>query len=272
MMCVRPLLLLLFLVLGLTGPGCQMEERVISSSWDEWKKLDWYDPGDGSKNTGTQGESRSRGFAIELDQFTGEDAYAKVYRLITNARQEAGLANLWYVSTGRGAIVYAGRFRSEDDPQAKAMLKQVREAKIAGDTPFEKAKVVAIANNRGEVMDERDLRSLSGRGLYALQIGYYDSSFGLNFRKAAETAVDVLREKGEKAYYYHGPNRSLVLVNAWTYKDAFTSVVGQQDRYSNAVRTVQEKYPHNVPNGRSFTESDDPAFVASQKSFLVPIR
>lgn len=264
---------MVLLPLVFLGVGCEMERRVVSSSWDQWKELEWYDPG-GSGSGGDENvrTARGRGFSIELGRFSGEDAYAKVYRLITTARQEAGLADLWYASSSAETIVYAGRFRADDDPQAKAMLREVRDAEINGGTPFEDVKIVAVNNNRSEVLDPRDIRTLSGRGRYALQIGYYDRSFGTNFRKAAETAVDVLRERGEDAYYYHGPHRSMILLNAWRRAEAFTSQPGQADRYSNAVRAVQEKYPHNVPNGRPFTETDDPAFVASQKSFLVPIR
>ena len=274
-MTFRPPIALLLLgsALLLLGSGCQMEERVISSSFDDLKKLEWYDPSGGAKNQDTSGPNaaRNRGYAIELGRFSGDDAYAQVYRVITDARQEAGLANLWYAATGRETIVYAGRFRDKDDAEVNAMLRTVRRAQIHGNTPFEDAKVVAISSSQRGVADKRDLRSLSGRGLYALQIGYFDRSFGNDYRKAAETAVDVLREQGEEAYYYHGPNRSLVLVNAWKRSEAFTRV-GTTDRYSNAVRTVQEKHPYNVPNGKPFTAADDPGFVASQHSFLVPIR
>ncbi|MFN3166905.1 MAG: hypothetical protein ACE37H_07560 [Phycisphaeraceae bacterium] len=262
----------LLAVLVCLCPGCEMERRVVSSSWDNWKKLEWYDASASGGGSDESGPTRGRGYAIELGRFTGDDAFQRVYRLITTARQEAGLANLWYVSSGRQAVVYAGRFRAEDDPEAEAMLRVVRNAEINGDTPFEDANVVAVANNRGEVLDERDARRLAGRNIYMLQVGYYDRAFGLDFRKAAETAVDVLREQGEEAYYYHGPHRSMVLVGSWTYREAFTSQPGQQDRYSNAVRVMQEKYTHNVPNGRPFTDADDPAVVASQRSFLVPIR
>jgi hypothetical protein len=244
----------------------------VSSSWDNWKKLEWYDASASGDGSNEAGGPRGRTYAIEIGRFSGDDAFQRVYRLITTARQEAGLANLWYVSSGRQAIVYAGRFRGEDDPEARAMLRVVRDAEINGDTPFEDADVVAVASNRGEVLDERDARRLAGRNIYMLQVGYYDREFGLDFRKAAETAVDVLREQGEEAYYYHGPHRSMVLVQSWTYNEAFTSQPGRGDRYSNAVRVMQEKYPHNVPNGRPFTDADDPALVASRKSFLVPIR
>ncbi len=256
----------------LLAMGCKMEERVVSSTWDQYKQWEWYEPPRSETGQNSAGGASNRGYAIELGRFTGEGAFGEVYRLMTSAREEAGLANLWYTSSGTQAKVFAGRFAKPDSPEAKSTLSMVRSAKINGKTPFEDVKIVSVTGDRSEVLDKHDLRSLSGRGLYTLQIGYYDTAFGPDFRKAAETAVNVLREQGQEAYYYHGPNRSSILINAWTYGQAFTQTIGTQDRYSFAVRAAQEKHPYNVPNGKSFTQDDDPAFVASQKSFLVPIR
>lgn len=258
------------LLLALFGAGCEMETYVVRSTWDQWG-AEWRDNSTDTRGTYTSSNGGRLGYAIQLARFSGDNQFTQVHRLITDARQEAGLAGLWYASTGRETSVYAGRFAESDSPEAKAMLQQVRQAQINGSKPFKDAKIVSASGGRDEVLDPRDLRSLKGRGLYSLQIGYFDGGFGPNFRRAAETAVDVLREQGEDAYYYHGPHRSMVLVNAWTYAEAFTRE-GQVDRYSNMVRSVQVKHPHNVPNGRPFTESDDPALVASQRSFLVPIR
>lgn len=264
----RPNLFFFLILAGaLCGSGCEMERRVTHSTWDQWKQWEWYDASASSEDTRGSNGQANRGYAIELARFEGDGRQAKIYRTITDARQKAGLANLWYTETG----VYAGRFRNDDSSEAKAMLRQVRSAEINDDTPFEDALIVRLTGARSQVNDPLDLRSLSGRGLYTLQIGYYDTRFGNDYRKAAETAVKVLREQDEEAYYYHGPNRSLILIEAWTYGQAFTRT-GQVDRYSNLVRLTQEKHPQNVPNGQPFSEDDDPEYVASQRSFMVPIR
>lgn len=252
--------------------GCEMERRVVKrSGWtkmfaeSEWNQAARQDSQDQAV------AQRTRGYAIELGRCSGAQAYHGVTELIRTARQDAGLANLWYATLGQETTVYVGRFVDEDSAQAKATLRQVREAEIDGKALFAKAKIVKLGSEQGQALDPRDLRSLKGKGLFSLQIGYYDATYGPDFRRAAETAVDVLRDKGEQAYYYHGPNRSMVLVHAWTRAQAFT-LVGQIDHYSDTVRRVQAIYPHNVPNGRPFTDADDPAYVKSQKSFLVPIR
>ncbi|MEO0476212.1 MAG: hypothetical protein AAF085_09650 [Planctomycetota bacterium] len=265
-------LVLLVLTAFLAG-GCQMEQRVVKQN--PWTTLftqsDWYDgPAEGSGGSDATNR-RNRGYSVELGRYSGAEAFHNVHKLMQSARQDAGLANLWYATVGTETTVYMGRFKDKSSKQAKAALKQAQKAQLDGKELFAKAKIVELNAERGEVLDPRDLRTLKGKGLYSLQIGYYDASFGPDFRRAAETAVDVMRDKDQEAYYYHGPHRSMVLLNAWTYREAFT-LQGQVDRYSNAVRLTQEKYPHNVPNGKPFTAEDDPDYVKSQHSFLVPIR
>lgn len=266
-------LCLLLVLSAMLAAGCEMERRVVKrSSWDRmFMQTEWYDgPGQGS--SGADASNRNdRGYAIELGRYAGAEAFHNVHQLMQSAREQAGLANLWYATLGNETTVYLGRFKDDDSPEAKAALKQVHNAKLNGEERFAKARIVKLNAARGEVLAPRDLRTLKGKGLYTLQIGYYDTNYGPDFRRAAETAVDVLRDQGQDAYYYHGPHRSMVLIHAWTYAQAFTRQ-GTIDRYSNTVLAVQEQYPHNVPNGRPFGPGDDPAYVKSQRSFLVPIR
>ncbi|MGB0768734.1 MAG: hypothetical protein ACPGYV_13620, partial [Phycisphaeraceae bacterium] len=232
---------------------------------------EWYEPPENDPSRTDVAGQRNRGYAIELGRYTGAQAFHGVYGLIQAARKEAGLANLWYASVGGETTVYLGRFTADDSTEARQALRQVQQAEIDGQTPFEDAQIVKLTAERGESLDPRDLRTLKGKGLYTLQIGYYDASYGPDFRRAAETAVDVLRDQDQDAYYYHGPHRSMVLLNAWTYAEAFTRQ-GSVDHYSDAVRSTQRIHPHNVPNGQPFSPTDDPDYVKSQHSFLVAIR
>ena len=270
---MSPRLILVLLTLSaLMATGC-LERRVVKrNGWNEmFENSEWAD-GPARGSDGSQATSRSsRGYAIELGQYSGTEAFHGVHRLMQSARQEAGLANLWYATSGSDVTVYQGRYKDDDSKEAKAALRKVRSAEVDGEELFAKAKIVKLGSARGEVLDPRDLRSLKGKGLFSMQIGYYDGDYGPDFRRAAETAVDVLRDKGEDAYYYHGPHRSMVLLNTWTRAEAFT-LEGKVDRYSDAVRQTQKKHPHNVPNGQPFGPGDDPDYVKSQHSFLVPIR
>lgn len=267
--------LILLCLSALLVVGCEMERRVVKrTGWSAVFNPDneWYEGPDRGSSASDPSNRRNKGFAIELGRYTGAEAFHGVHNLMQTARQDAGLANLWYTTVGTEATVYMGRFKDDDSSEARAALKKVRAAEVNGKELFPNAKLVKLnAEKQGEVLDPRDVRTLKGKGRFTLQIGYYDREYGPDFRRAAETAVDVLRDNGENAFYYHGPHRSMVLLNAWTYGEAFT-LEGTTDRYSNAVRLTQEKYPHNVPNGRKFQPGDDPAYVKSQHSFLVPIR
>lgn len=254
--------------------GCEMERRVVSQNpWREmFTQSEWYDPeASGGGGDAAQAQSNER-FAVQLAQYTGPQSVSDAAKLVAKARVQTNLADLWYASDAGQATVYAGRFRDPDADPARRTLRLARDIEIDGETPFEDAKLVSLSGGGTENYDPRDLRSLSGKGLYTLQVGYYDQQYGEDFRKAAEDKVDQLRDQGEDAYYYHGPRRSLILINAWTREEAFLSQPGQMDRYSNAVRAAQKKYPHNIPNGEPFTDEDDPEFVKTQHSFLVPIR
>jgi len=267
----NPILLVLTLAMTLTGLGCQYETRV-RSTWDSWRQLEWADNKPQSKASGSgSAATTDRGYAVELARFEGDSSYSQAYQFVTATRQQTDLAQLWHSTSNGITTLYAGRFPDRDSDDAKAMLRQARSAKVNGSRPFEDAKIVKLTRAEGQVLDPRDLRTLKGKQLYTLQIGYFDRTYGSNYRRAAETAVDVLREQGEQAYYYHGPNRSMVLLNAWNYQQAFT-LQGSVDRYSNLVRAVQEKYPFNVPNGQTPNDSADPNSREDSRSFLVPIR
>lgn len=265
------------LPLGAGGPiGCAVEQKVTyRNPWnDMFRSTNWYDDSGGGGDGNREQVRGSGGYSIELARFTGTQGVRQAPSVIRTARFDGGLADIWYVSNADRTTVYSGRFASLDSPSAKAQLRRVQQTEIDGQRPFEDARLVALSGDRsmGTTDDQRDLRSLSGRGLFTLQIGYYDRAYGDDFRKAAEDRVDELRAQDEDAYYYHGPNRSLILVNAWTRPEAFLSESGQMDRYSSEVLSVQQRFPHNVPNGRPFTARDDPEFVRSQHSFLVAVR
>jgi len=259
------LLLLSAVVVG----GCAQERVVRRSPWEQmFMDSDLYDVSSSrtavaiERNPTTQG---TQNFAVQLGRYTGGDAL-DAYRL---AREQCGLANIWYSGSGVEMAVYAGRFHRPDSAEAEAVLTQVRAAEFNGQNPFAEAQIVSVNTSGGQVLDPNDLRSLRGRGLYTLQIGFYDNTYGSNFRSAAEAVVAELREQGKEAYYHHGPRRSMILLNSYTYAEAF-SRQGQIDRYSNAVRVLQESYPYNLPNGHSFSSSDVEA-GETLPSFLVQI-
>jgi len=166
----------------------------------------------------------------------------------------AGWQNSGWRVSGAGA--------DHDDDAAKAGTGQsLLQRAAASETPQ------ATAGRNHD--DPLNLRRYPG--MYSLQIAVYDKDYGPNFRDAAEQAARTLRKQGQEAYYYHGPNRSMVTLGLFDYDTAFDSVPGRQDTYSQRVRALQEKYPHNLLNGRTIIEKSPGKPDSIQPSFLVRV-
>lgn len=265
-----PTLLLAALLLFVAG--CETQTRVLSSTWtDNFGEIADRRPEDRAALDPSDPRVRSpQGYAVQLARFTGPDAATSAFALTTKLREQAALADLWYAEAGTATTVYAGRFRDPRDDRAKQMLSHVRGAQVDGTRPFSDARLVPLSGSgNGEaVYNEHDLRNHAGS--ITLQIGFYDINYGPNYRTAAETAVDVLREEGEEAYFYHGPNRSLVTIGLFTRAEALVPH-GQTEQYSPAVRALQERFPHNLMNGVTFERTEN-GVGGVQRSFLVPVR
>jgi hypothetical protein len=80
-------------------------------------------------------------------------------------------------------------------------------------------------------------------------------------RKAAEGAVKALREQGDQAFYFHGPERSMVTVGLFpTAEDA-------------AIRAIQKRFPSHMINGQLTTnaKSEQLNGPKGQPSFVVTV-
>ena len=152
-----------------------------------------------------------------------------------------------------------------DDPaaeRAQADLKRVRAMDVGGRTPFRGAVMVREgearpAGGRLARPDLRQAKALFGPdAVYTLQIGVYarednkrPSAADLAvFRKSAEEAVQRLRREGEQAFFYHGPNGSMVTVGVFDDSDLDTSV--SPPLSSPRLKAAQDRHPHNLLNGR----------------------
>jgi len=259
--------LVCILALGLVG--CEMETRVVYSSWDTMHDLADPKPRDQRNLDPNHPHVRSpKGYAIQIASFEGGDSTQQAFELSNKLRSQAGLAELWYSNRGHSTIVYAGRYRDPRSDRARAALAQVRSAQIDGESRFAQAEIVPLSGGDIPVYNEYDLRN--HRGGLTLQIGFYDSNFGPNFRKAAEIQAEILRGEGEDAYFYHGPNRSMVTIGLMTEDEAFVQN-GPTQSYSPATRQLQEEYPYNMMNGVSFTVREN-SETKIQESFLIRAR
>ena len=125
----------------------------------------------------------------------------------------------------------------------------------------------------GPVMSEQrhplDLRRFSNMSAYSLQIAVFDAGAGGDFRDQAELYAKSLREKGEEAYFYHGPHRSMVTVGVFSAND-----FEQGGTYGARIRAVQERFPYHTVNGEQISEQangEGDGNKRPHKSFVVHV-
>lgn len=187
----------------------------------------------------------------------------------------------------RPARIVYGRYDDPASPRAQSDLKRVRETVRDGARPFGGAVMIpeavhAPSDERLARFDLRRARKQHGSEfVYTLQIGMYAREDNRRpsapdlaaFRKAAEDAVERLRREGEQAFFYHGPNGSMVTIGLFNDGDLDASVVPPLE--SASLKQARTRHPHNLLNGRGVREvsrrADGQSDARLQESRLVLI-
>lgn len=188
------------------------------------------------------------------DPLSGRDLLAQV-------RDKAGLPEARLEKRGAGYVIAYGRYRDPAMPEARADLQRVRSIVVDGELPFTQASLLAPASaDSATKFDEFDLRTVKQRlgkenALYTLQVNAYGRADRgrptadelKEFRSAAEDAVKKLRTDGDEAYYYHGPNMSLITIGVFgpTDYDERRPIVSDSPR----LKAAREKFPNSLVNG-----------------------
>ncbi|MCC5824178.1 MAG: hypothetical protein LAT64_04215 [Phycisphaerales bacterium] len=181
--------------------------------------------------------------------------------------QAAGLSGSYIAVRDRRPVIAYGRYDEPGDPEAQAGLRRVRETNVGDVNPFGAAMLIPpTAARAGSDADEANLRTVRQRmsrrdAAYTLQIGAYgrpDFSRPTEeelrvFRREAEQAVRQLRAEGETAFYYHGPNMSMVTIGVFSETDHDGST--QPPIESIRLRQIRQKHPHNLLNGEGIMET-----------------
>lgn len=181
--------------------------------------------------------------------------------------RDAGL-DAAYVAVRDGRPVVAfGRYADPADAEAQDGLKRVRRTVIGDMSPFASAMLAPpVLTRTGSDSDEANLRTVRERfsraqAAYTLQIGAYGrgdlgkptaEELAL-FRREAEKAVRQLRAQGDEAFYYHGPNMSMVTVGVLSETDHDGST--QPPIESARLRELRRKFPNNLLNGEGIRET-----------------
>lgn len=245
----------LFMVLGLAG--CY-EYRVKYDGWETFRNQVGADPAGGAvkkdPSAGAQPAAARGGWAILVETFDGASRYRKATDLVRRLSNRHAVTDLWIEEKDGKTKVFRGRYESLTDLEGQKVLLQTRAIEDDGEKPYEDVELVSLSDDRAQrTAGSSDLRVHSGQGFYTLQFGFYDDSYGPDFRDAAEQAIAALRAEGHRVFYYHGPNRSLLTA------DLFTEADFEQDGpvrvYGARMLALQERFPYNLANGRTILEN-----------------
>lgn len=236
--------------------------------------------------------------SVRIPKATGPDAWTIVITSVNTGTPERAAEILEKVQTvgklpdaflmnraGR-PIIAVGSFEDPTSSIAKIELERVRQISVEGELPYARAFLAPPSGelSRGSMpeYDLRNARAQHGRdAAYTLQIAVFGREDGApasdadidQFRKAAEDAAKALRAEGETAFYYHGPNRSMVTIGVFTEDDHHLEQGIAVE--SARLRALRDRQPRNLLNGRTIIEKVRSAsggmIDREQKSFLVAI-
>ncbi|MDP7347824.1 MAG: hypothetical protein QF735_06315 [Phycisphaeraceae bacterium] len=274
----QSVLMLLVVAMPTMIVGC-VETRVVNDGWKQLRAL--------SDNQNRDPDRRDREdsmfaryarWAILLDTFDGPGHEQHARQLLEQLAAQHHMPDLWIRSEMTWSQLYRGRYRRADQDQATRDLRQTHLISFAGDRRFRAAAIVPVGAGPMRLDDPLDLYQFAGDDLMTLQIGYYDEQYGKDFREAAELAAKELREQGDQAFYYHGPNRSLLTVGLFGQEDLVQHTTPGQDgrifvqtQYSQRVVELQKKYPHNLGNGLTLLQKQGGRDIGAQPSSLVRV-
>lgn len=246
--------------------GCTYE-RVVRDDMDAWRSMAskpqaQVDPALPRHTSQDQG-----GWAIQLATFSGNHKLNAAKRLVDYLKEHTTIKDAWVYPQGSDALVMQGRFTEADSPAIQAQLHEVRQMVIEDAKRFEKAQVVAYGKMAEADVQPSDLAQFAGIQGYTLQVAFFDKAGGPQFREAAEAYCRQLRKKNEQAFYYHGPNRSMVTIGLFT--DADWEGTGVSKHYGPKIRELQERYPNNLGNGSTIVEKENGQIIGDQPSVLV---
>jgi hypothetical protein len=204
-----------------------------------------------SSTGGAQGEGQRAGWSIVLEVYSGPDALNQAQAALARTAVDSGRNDVFIRTTERGAAIVAGSYDGYDSPRAQADLQAVRARLVNGRAQYGSAFLAPPpgTTDPGRVPElnlETARQTFGSRAQYTLQIAVYEAQKRDEAKRAAEEAALRLRREGELAFYYHGPQRSMVTVGVFGDTDF--------DRHlrprSALLLALRERYPLNLLNGQ----------------------
>jgi hypothetical protein len=200
-------------------------------------------------------------WSIVLVTIAGDTRVADAQAALDWARSRGGLREAELSDRGKAIAVVCGRYESIDSPKARRDLERIRAIEVDGTRPFSRAGFLPPSTVALRGHSEYDLGTAKARygewALYTLQVGVYSREDRAptagelaEIRRTAEEAAHRLRSEGELAFYWHGPNRSMVTVGIFGSEDFDPH--GRPGYESAVLREARERHPYNLLNGRAY--------------------
>ena len=275
---------LVMAVLGLAGivtaPGCGPESDSLSTrsrdlgagspgnataTRDDWG-TDW-DPGPDRGSAGSTAGA-STVWTIVLATFPseagGRAAAGNMMRQLQTLSPQLG--ELWVHSTGRGAMVASGRYKSAVDPDAQAALQRIKAIEIQGQPAFARAMLTRVkvrpvgpGTHPLSLMSVR-LRYPNLNPLYTLEVGIWGDfeSGQLTIKQIharAEAQTRELRNRGFEAFFYHDDDKRMSMVTVGVFDSS--AIDPRSGMYGPALQSLMDKFPAHLVNGETLLEPID---------------
>lgn len=218
-----------------------------------------------------EGSSRAEGggWGVLLESHSGRGHRAIAEQRAADLRQLVGRADVRIRSTDDGSAVVVGSFNGPSDPAAEQALRAIKAIRINGVPAFQFAFLIPPAESETasrypdyELERARELFGVNAE--WTLRIEFYDDRDRALARRVAEDRVVELRQRGETAFYYHGPQTSLVTVGIFGESD-FEPATGWM---SPRLRSLRQRFPKTLLNGATYRLGGSATDVPSQLTRL----
>lgn len=227
--------------------------------------------------------SGQKGWTIVL---LSVDQAEKAEDMLAQVRTTGRLPDAFMMQRNGRYVIAVGSYHDPAQRIAQVELQRVRDIEIDGQKPYEHSFLAPPSGDlaRGSIpeYDLRNARRQYGKkAFYTLQVAVYGREDDqkatetdlTQFRAAAEKAATSLRQEGELAFYYHGPNRSMVTVGIFGEDDV--KVNRGVTTESAKLQLARDRHPLNLLNGRTIIEhvrtSTGGTVPRDQASFLVRV-
>jgi len=211
--------------------------------------------GAGSARADSPSDAGADQWRIVLATISGDNAMDQAREALPNLRAQADLSQARIEQRQDGAAIVYGGYDSAQSEQAQKDLRRIRNIEVQGVRVFGRAFLAPPAAGRTGQDANLNLANVRQSGdedaLYTLQVGVYESDDRRQAMRAAEQAARVYRQQGEQAFYYHGPNRSMVTIGVFD-EDDFDPQTGEM---SQTLQALRQRHPHHLYNGQGVRET-----------------